>query len=76
LRLTFQAQFQLALIPTTLLRASESQMAQFLEAIPVGIGIIDATGRPYFLQVYPLVEGVQRYPRGFDVRVRVRGLVQ
>lgn len=31
------------------LRASESQMTQFLEAIPVGIGIIDATGRPYYV---------------------------
>ncbi|MBE9230056.1 PAS domain-containing protein, partial [Phormidium sp. LEGE 05292] len=30
------------------LRASESQMTQFLEAIPVGIGIIDAAGRPYY----------------------------
>jgi hypothetical protein len=25
-----------------------------------------------FLQVYPVVEGVQRYPRGFGVRLRVR----
>ncbi|MEH1960008.1 MAG: AAA family ATPase [Nostoc sp.] len=30
------------------LRTSESQMAQFLEAVPVGIGIVDATGRPYY----------------------------
>ncbi|MBD2215101.1 AAA family ATPase [Nostoc linckia FACHB-104] len=30
------------------LRTSESQMAQFLEAIPVGIGIVDATGSPYY----------------------------
>jgi PAS domain S-box-containing protein len=30
------------------LRASESRMAQFLEAVPVGIGIIDVTGRPYY----------------------------
>ncbi|MEH2285025.1 MAG: hypothetical protein V7K90_27530 [Nostoc sp.] len=29
-----------------------------------------------FLQVYPLVEGVQRYPRGFGVRLRVRETVQ
>ncbi|MEH1915114.1 ATP-binding protein [Nostoc sp.] len=28
------------------LRASESQMAQFLEAVPVGIGVVDALGRP------------------------------
>ncbi|MEP0802797.1 AAA family ATPase [Funiculus sociatus] len=30
------------------LRASESQMAQFLEAVPVGIAAIDATGRLYY----------------------------
>ncbi|MEG3863015.1 AAA family ATPase [Microcoleus sp. herbarium12] len=30
------------------LRASESQMAQFLEAVPVGIGIVDAAGRPCY----------------------------
>jgi PAS domain S-box-containing protein len=30
------------------LRTSESRMAQFLEAVPVGIGIVDATGRPYY----------------------------
>lgn len=30
------------------LRANESQMAQFLEAVSVGIVIVDAAGRPYF----------------------------
>ncbi|MDI9640624.1 PAS domain S-box protein [Geitlerinema splendidum] len=30
------------------LRAKESKIAQFLEAIPVGIAIVDATGRPYY----------------------------
>lgn len=30
------------------LRASESRMAQFLEAIPVGISIVDAAGCPYY----------------------------
>ncbi len=30
------------------LRAKESKIAQFLEAIPVGIGIVDATGCPYY----------------------------
>jgi predicted ATPase/GAF domain-containing protein/tRNA A-37 threonylcarbamoyl transferase component Bud32 len=30
------------------LRARESQMAQFLEAIPVGIAIFDAVGSPYY----------------------------
>ncbi len=29
-----------------------------------------------FLQVYPLVEGVQRHPQGFTVRLRVREMVQ
>ncbi|MEH1770882.1 MAG: AAA family ATPase [Nostoc sp.] len=30
------------------LRSSESKMAQFLEAVPVGIGIMDAVGSPYY----------------------------
>ncbi len=30
------------------LRASESQMAQFLEAVPVAIAVVDAAGRPYY----------------------------
>jgi PAS domain S-box-containing protein len=30
------------------LRAKESKITQFLEAIPVGIAIMDATGRPYY----------------------------
>lgn len=30
------------------LQANESKIAQFLEAIPVGIGIVDATGCPYY----------------------------
>jgi PAS domain S-box-containing protein len=30
------------------LRASESQMAQFLEAVPVAIAVLDAAGRPYY----------------------------
>jgi PAS domain S-box-containing protein len=30
------------------LQASESRMKQFLEAVPVGISILDATGRPYY----------------------------
>ncbi|MGQ4646226.1 AAA family ATPase [Lyngbya aestuarii] len=44
------------------LRASESQMAQFLEAIPVGIGIIDAMGRPY----YANQQGIQLMGKGID----------
>nr|MDZ8003334.1 PAS domain S-box protein [Nostoc sp. DedSLP05]MDZ8100848.1 PAS domain S-box protein [Nostoc sp. DedSLP01] len=30
------------------LRANESKITQFLEAIPVGIAIVDAAGRPYY----------------------------
>ncbi|HEY9845180.1 MAG TPA: PAS domain-containing protein, partial [Candidatus Caenarcaniphilales bacterium] len=30
------------------LREGESRMTQFLEAVPVGIGIVDAAGRPYY----------------------------
>ncbi|WP_442935975.1 AAA family ATPase [Nostoc sp.] len=44
------------------LRASESQMAQFLEAIPVGIGIIDATGRPYYFNQ----QGIELLGKGVD----------
>jgi hypothetical protein len=38
-----------------------------LAAEPVELG---------FLQVYPQVEGVQRHPHGFAVRLRVREAVQ
>jgi PAS domain S-box-containing protein len=31
------------------LRASESRMKQFLEAVPVGIGVLDAAGRTYYI---------------------------
>ncbi len=31
------------------IRTSESQMAQFLEAVPVGVGIVDAAGCPYYV---------------------------
>ncbi|MEH2153301.1 AAA family ATPase [Nostoc sp.] len=44
------------------LRASESQMAQFLEAIPVGIGIIDAAGRPYYVNQ----RGIELMGKGVD----------
>jgi PAS domain S-box-containing protein len=44
------------------LRASESQMTQFLEAIPVGIGIIDAMGRPYFVNQ----RGIELMGKGVD----------
>jgi PAS domain S-box-containing protein len=44
------------------LRASESQMTQFLEAIPVGIGIIDATGHPYYVNH----RGIELMGKGVD----------
>ncbi|MBD2471507.1 AAA family ATPase [Nostoc sp. FACHB-145] len=44
------------------LRASESQMTQFLEAIPVGIGIIDAAGRPYYINQ----RGIELMGKGVD----------
>ncbi|BAZ70916.1 serine/threonine protein kinase and signal transduction histidine kinase with GAF and PAS/PAC sensor (plasmid) [Fischerella sp. NIES-4106] len=44
------------------LRKSESQMAQFLEAIPVGIGIIDAAGRPYYFNQ----QGIDLLGKGVD----------
>ena len=44
------------------LRASESQMTQFLEAIPVGVGIIDATGRPYYVNQ----RGIELMGKGVD----------
>ncbi|MBW4428866.1 MAG: AAA family ATPase [Nostoc desertorum CM1-VF14] len=47
------------------LRASESQMAQFLEAIPVGIAAIDATGRPY----YANQRGIHLMGKGIDPAV-------
>ncbi|MEH2361238.1 PAS domain-containing protein, partial [Nostoc sp.] len=47
------------------LRANESQMAQFLEAVPVGIGIVDATGRPY----YANQRGIQLMGTGIDPAV-------
>lgn len=47
------------------LQASESQMTQFLEAIPVGIGIVDAAGRPY----YANRQGIQLMGKGIDPSV-------
>jgi len=44
------------------LRASESQMTQFLEAIPVGIGIVDAMGRPYYVNQ----RGIELMGKGVD----------
>ncbi|MBD2741929.1 AAA family ATPase [Coleofasciculus sp. FACHB-1120] len=47
------------------LRASESKMAQFLEAVPVGIAVIDATGRPY----YANQRGIHLMGKGIDPAV-------
>ncbi|MEH2349758.1 MAG: AAA family ATPase [Nostoc sp.] len=47
------------------LRTSESQMTQFLEAVPVGIGIVDATGRPY----YANQRGIELMGKGIDPAV-------
>ncbi|UBF28833.1 AAA family ATPase [Kovacikia minuta CCNUW1] len=47
------------------LRARESQMAQFLEAIPVGIGIVDAAGHP----CYANQRGIQLMGKAIDLSV-------
>ncbi|MBR8836852.1 MAG: AAA family ATPase [Stigonema ocellatum SAG 48.90 = DSM 106950] len=47
------------------LRASESRMTQFLEAVPVGIGIFNAEGRPY----YANQRGIQLTGKGIDPAV-------
>jgi PAS domain S-box-containing protein len=47
------------------LRASESKMTQFLEAIPVGIGIVDAASRPY----YANQQAIQLLGKGIDPAV-------
>ena len=44
------------------LRASESQINQFLEAVPVGVGVLDATGRPYYVNQ----RGIQLLGKGVD----------
>ncbi|MEH1939785.1 MAG: AAA family ATPase [Nostoc sp.] len=47
------------------LRASESQMTQFLEAIPIGIGIMDAGGSPYYFNQ----RAIQLLGKGIDPSV-------
>ncbi|MCC5652645.1 AAA family ATPase [Nostoc sp. XA013] len=47
------------------LRESESRMTQFLEAVPVGIGIVNAEGRPY----YANQRGIQLMGKGIDPAV-------
>jgi predicted ATPase/signal transduction histidine kinase/GAF domain-containing protein/tRNA A-37 threonylcarbamoyl transferase component Bud32 len=43
-------------------RASKSQLTQFLEAIPVGVAALDATGRPYYVNQ----RGIQLMGKGVD----------
>nr|WP_242017168.1 PAS domain-containing protein [Trichocoleus sp. FACHB-46] len=43
-------------------RTSKSQLAQFLEAIPVGVAVLDATGRPYYVNQ----RGIQLMGKGVD----------
>ncbi|MBG1245110.1 AAA family ATPase [Nostoc sp. NZL] len=47
------------------LRASESRMKQFLEAVPVGIGVLDAAGRIYYVNQ----RGIQLMGKGIDPSV-------
>ncbi|OUL29633.1 serine/threonine protein kinase [Nostoc sp. RF31YmG] len=44
------------------LRASESKMTQFLEAVPVGIGVVDAAGHPYYFNQH----AIQLLGKGID----------
>ncbi|WP_026082277.1 AAA family ATPase [Mastigocladopsis repens] len=47
------------------LRKSESRMKQFLEAVPVGIGVLDAAGRVYYVNQ----RGIQLMGKGIDPSV-------
>ncbi|MEG4115074.1 MULTISPECIES: AAA family ATPase [unclassified Microcoleus] len=47
------------------LRASESRMKQFLEAVPVGIGVLDGAGRVYYVNQ----RGIQLTGKGIDPSV-------
>ena len=47
------------------LRDGESQINQFLEAVQVGIGVLDATGRPYYVNQ----RGIQLLGKGVDPTV-------
>ncbi|MBW4442006.1 MAG: AAA family ATPase [Plectolyngbya sp. WJT66-NPBG17] len=44
------------------LRGGESQINQFLEAVQVGIGVLDATGRPYYVNQ----RGIQLLGKGVE----------
>lgn len=47
------------------LREDESKLTQFLEAVPVGIGVVDATGRPYYFNQ----QAIQLLGKGIDPTV-------
>ncbi|MBW4428932.1 MAG: AAA family ATPase [Nostoc desertorum CM1-VF14] len=47
------------------LREGESRMKQFLEAVPVGIGVLDAAGRVYYVNQ----RGIQLMGKGIDPSV-------
>ncbi|WP_242063541.1 AAA family ATPase [Nostoc sp. FACHB-892] len=47
------------------LQKSESRMKQFLEAVPVGIGVLDAAGRVYYVNQ----RGIQLMGKGIDPSV-------
>ncbi|MBD1850982.1 AAA family ATPase [Leptolyngbya sp. ST-U4] len=44
---------------------SKNQLNQFLEAVPVGIGVLDTTGRPYYFNQ----QGIQLLGKGVDPTV-------
>ncbi|WP_448265683.1 PAS domain-containing protein [Nostoc sp. DSM 114159] len=44
------------------LRDGKNQINQFLEAVPVGIGVLDATGRPYYVNQ----QGIDLMGKGVD----------
>ncbi|WP_341528421.1 AAA family ATPase [Nostoc sp. UHCC 0302] len=54
------------------LRASESQINQFLEAVPVGVGVLDATGRPYYVNQ----RGIQLLGKGVDPSATLEHLAE
>jgi PAS domain S-box-containing protein len=54
------------------LRDGESQINQFLEAVQVGIGVLDATGRPYYVNQ----RGIQLLGKGADPTVTTDHLAE
>jgi signal transduction histidine kinase len=56
----------------SVIRASESRMAQFLEAVPVGITVFDAMGRPHYFNQ----RAVQLLGKDIDPSVALDHLVE